>query len=552
MTNSSRTARKHQPETMVSGVALLDYDNDGWLDVYAVNGATMPSLDKTGPEYWNRLFRNNGDGTFTDVTERPGVAGRGYDLGVVTGDYDNDGDADLFVAGLRRNTLFRNNGDGTFTDVTERRGPRAARSEVRHALGRRRGVPRLRPRRPAGPVRLELLRVGPGARAALRQPRRARLLPSEAVPGPAELALPQQRRRDLHRRVRRPRGSAPTSARGWASASPTSTTTAGSDLFVSNDTVPSFLFMNNRNGTFAESAFERGRGASPSAPRPSPAWAPTPATSTTTAGPTSSRPPSRTRPSPSSRTSAARCSRTITGRSGVATHSRPRAGWGNGIVDLNNDGWKDLFVACADVMDPSGAFREHVPMANAVLRQPAGTARFADGSAGGRRGLRPQGRPPRRRLRRHRQRRPRRRRRHRARRPPRAVAQRLAGAATTGWSSGPWGRRATATAWAPRSRSSPPSGAQYDHVNTAVGYGCASDRRVHFGLGSETTVVSELTITWPSGKTQTLKQVRGRPGPDGARARARRGAPRQPCGLSLICRKTSNCCWACSVRPSFV
>src|SRR5262245_20302511 len=122
VTHSSRTPRKHQPETMVAGVALLDYDGDGWLDVYAVNGATMTALDKTAPEYWNRLFHNNGDGTFTDVTRAAGVAGRGYDLGVATGDYDNDGRPDIFVAGLRRNTLFHNNGDGTFTDVTEAAG----------------------------------------------------------------------------------------------------------------------------------------------------------------------------------------------------------------------------------------------------------------------------------------------------------------------------------------------------------------------------------------------------------------------------------------------
>jgi enediyne biosynthesis protein E4 len=103
--NTCRTARKHQPETMVAGVALLDYNGDGWLDIYVVNGATMPGLEKTGPEYWNRLYRNNGDGTFTDVTAAAGLAGRGYDLGVATGDYDNDGDTDIFVAGLRRNTL---------------------------------------------------------------------------------------------------------------------------------------------------------------------------------------------------------------------------------------------------------------------------------------------------------------------------------------------------------------------------------------------------------------------------------------------------------------
>src|SRR6185436_3255542 len=106
-----RTPRKHQPETMVAGVALFDYDNDGWLDIYAGNGARMTSLEKTGPEYWNRLFHTHRAGTFTDVTESAGVRGRGYDLGVATGDYDNDGNTDVFVAGLRRNTLFNNNGD---------------------------------------------------------------------------------------------------------------------------------------------------------------------------------------------------------------------------------------------------------------------------------------------------------------------------------------------------------------------------------------------------------------------------------------------------------
>src|SRR5258708_35833650 len=107
---------------MVAGVARLDYNNDGWLGIYVVNGANMTTLEKTGPEQWNRLYRNNGDGAFTDVPEAAGVAGRGYDLGVATGDYDNDGYTDIFVAGLRRNTLFHNNGNGTFTDVTEAAG----------------------------------------------------------------------------------------------------------------------------------------------------------------------------------------------------------------------------------------------------------------------------------------------------------------------------------------------------------------------------------------------------------------------------------------------
>ena len=99
-------------------MALFDYDRDGYLDVYLVNGAAIPSLRKESPAYWNRLFHNNHDGTFTDVTEKAGVAGTGYGMGVAIGDYDNDGWPDLFVANVTGNQLFHNNGDGTFTDVT--------------------------------------------------------------------------------------------------------------------------------------------------------------------------------------------------------------------------------------------------------------------------------------------------------------------------------------------------------------------------------------------------------------------------------------------------
>ena len=121
-TRNSPTDNKNQVETMVAGVALLDYDGDGFLDIYLVNGAAIPSLKKESPEYWNRLYRNNHDGTFTDVTERAGVAGAGYGMGVAVGDYDNDGRPDIFLANVTDNQLFHNNGDGTFTDVTVKAG----------------------------------------------------------------------------------------------------------------------------------------------------------------------------------------------------------------------------------------------------------------------------------------------------------------------------------------------------------------------------------------------------------------------------------------------
>src|SRR2546427_2666375 len=118
--DSSPTPNKNQPETMVGGVALIDYDNDGYLDIYFVNGAAIPSLKKGSPRYWNRLYHNNHDGTFTDVTEKAGVMGEGYGMGAAIGDYDNDGWPDIFLANVTKNQLYHNNHDGTFTDVTEK------------------------------------------------------------------------------------------------------------------------------------------------------------------------------------------------------------------------------------------------------------------------------------------------------------------------------------------------------------------------------------------------------------------------------------------------
>jgi enediyne biosynthesis protein E4 len=126
---ASHTSRKYLIETMGPGVALFDYDNDGRLDIFVVNGAplkdptpkgTVP--EKTGPKYWNRLYHQKVNGTFEDVTERAGLQGSGYGMGVAVGDYDNDGYEDLYVTAYGGNKLYHNNGDGTFTDVTEKAG----------------------------------------------------------------------------------------------------------------------------------------------------------------------------------------------------------------------------------------------------------------------------------------------------------------------------------------------------------------------------------------------------------------------------------------------
>ena len=120
--DSCETPERHAPETMAGGVAIFDYNNDGKLDIFFANGADIKTLQKTSPKYSNRLFENDGHGHFTDVTEKAGLAGTGYDVGVAIGDYDNDGYEDIFVAGVYRNTLYHNNGNGTFTDVTAKAG----------------------------------------------------------------------------------------------------------------------------------------------------------------------------------------------------------------------------------------------------------------------------------------------------------------------------------------------------------------------------------------------------------------------------------------------
>jgi hypothetical protein len=120
--DSSETPERHAPETMAGGLAVFDYNNDGKLDIFFTNGADIKTLQKTSAKYSNRLFENDGHGHFTDVTEKAGLAGTGFDMGVAIGDYDNDGYEDIFVAGVHRNTLYHNNGNGTFTDVTAKAG----------------------------------------------------------------------------------------------------------------------------------------------------------------------------------------------------------------------------------------------------------------------------------------------------------------------------------------------------------------------------------------------------------------------------------------------
>jgi hypothetical protein len=502
VTYSGRTARKHQPETMVAGVALVDYDGDGWLDVYVVNGGELPAARKTGPAQWNRLFRNEGRGHFTDVTERAGVAGLGYDLGVATADYDNDGDTDIFVAGLRRNTLFRNNGDGTFVDVTEAAG--LARPDPRYGTLWAVAAAFIDYDRDGrldlfvsnycvwDPAREPL--CGDPAAPDYCHPRQYEGLPNSLFHNEGE---------GTFKDVSVPSGIRAHVGKGMGIAPADFDDDGFPDLFVANDTTPSFLFLNNRNGTFTEAAFERAVAFGERAEAVSGMGA--------DAGDVDNdgRPDIfetalANESFPLFKNLGGASFEDVTARSGVGAATRSLSGWGNGIVDLNNDGWKDLFVASADVMDPAGAFRERVPMANAVLVN-LKDGRFADGSGEAGQAF--------------------------ARKAVhRGVAfgdvdnDGLVDAVVTAldgplelWrnvSPAPhhWllvktvGGRSNRDGIGTRMKATTGSGSRYGRVNTAVGYGGASDRRVHFGLGAD-AVVRELTVTWPSGKVQTLKDV---------------------------------------------
>ncbi|HUL78494.1 MAG TPA: VCBS repeat-containing protein, partial [Vicinamibacteria bacterium] len=113
-------------EAKGGGVCLLDFDDDGWLDIYFVNGNTLEDMQQ-GVSHSNALYRANGDGTYSDVTQRAGVPGGGWGMGCTVGDVENDGRPDLYVLGVNGNVLYRNDGDGRFRDVTEKAGLRGGR-----------------------------------------------------------------------------------------------------------------------------------------------------------------------------------------------------------------------------------------------------------------------------------------------------------------------------------------------------------------------------------------------------------------------------------------
>ena len=508
---NSATSSKYLIETMGGGVALLDYDNDGRLDVFFVNGAyvadPMPEgkvPDKSDPKYWNRLYHQNADGTFTDVTERAGLSGMPqnyYGMGVAVGDYDNDGFEDIYVTSYGGNTLYHNNGNGTFTDVTKRAGVGAGGwsasagffdydNDGKLDLFVTRYVDwTFKTNRYCGEQR-------PGFRAYCHP---------DNYEGVTNI-LYHNNGDGTFTDVSVKAGIANPKGKGLGVSFADYDGDGFTDIFVANDSVQCFLYHNNGNGTFSEVGLVAGVGYNEDGK--------------TFAGmgtdfsdfDNDGLPDIVVTDLSNERymlfqNNGDGTFRDITNRSGLGSATLAFSGWSTHFFDYDNDGWKDLFVAQSHVMDtiektsPNLRYLEP-PL---LLRNQAG--HFAKVMAG------------------------------EAFHKPWAgrgaafgdidndgdldvvvsnVGQKAYVLRNDGGDRSNWiaiettGKKSNRDGIGARIKIVTASGAtQYYTVNTAVGYLSASDKRVIVGLDGDSTA-KLIEIRWPSGIVQKFENVKAR------------------------------------------
>ncbi len=349
---NSPTSQKYLIETMPGGVALFDYNNDGLLDIFLVNGGRLTSpmqirenFDRNNPRYWNRLYRQNRDGSFADVTEAAGLAGAAtgnYGMGVAVGDYDNDGYSDLYVTSYGKNVLYHNNGDGTFTDVTAKAGVEAGGWSVSAGFFDY-----------DNDGRLDLFVTRYMEWDTQHSKICGGMWHTYCPPGafPATTNILYRNRGDgTFEDVSHPSGIAAKKGRALGVAFADYDDDGFTDIFVANDGMQQYLFHNNGNGTFTEVGFDVG------------------AALTADGGPLSGmgavfqdydndgRPDIIVTVLP--RENYAVFHNDGNGQfsylsleTGLAALSSCCSGWGVGLEDFDNDGWKDLFVAQSHVLD---------------------------------------------------------------------------------------------------------------------------------------------------------------------------------------------------------
>ena len=505
-TVSSPTPNKNQVETMVAGVALLDYDNDGYLDIFLVNGAAIPSLKKESPAYWNRLYHNNHDGTFTDVTEKAGVAGSGYGMGVAVGDYDNDGWPDIFVASVTSNQLLHNNHDGTFTDVTAKAGLPGANLDGKKMWSVGGGwfdynSDGLLDLFVVNYCKWEVNKdpyctIGGGVRGYCHPQYYA----------PTHNSLYRNNGDGTFTDVSDGTGISGQFGKGMSVSFGDYDGDGFLDAFVANDTTRNFLFHNLGGKRFEEVGELAGVAYGSNGKALSgmgsdfrdvnndglpDIW--------------HTAVEFETFPLYQNRGRGEFSDVTVSG--GLARITSQMSGWGNGIFDFDNDGWKDLFVARSNVLDNISQLvaERQYPERNSVFRN-LGNGKFADvaGEAGAdfakaaaHRGVAfgdidNDGRVD-------------------------SVVTVLNGAVklfhNVSRGNNHWillkleGSKSNRMGIGAQIRVTTEDGhVQWNEVTTAVGYASSSDSRVHFGLGS-TRRVKEIEIRWPGGIRQTLHDL---------------------------------------------
>jgi enediyne biosynthesis protein E4 len=370
------TPRKLLVETMAGGVAAFDYDGDGLTDIYFTNGAALPSLEKNSPKFSNRLFRNLGGLKFQDVTSMAGVTGAGYSMGAAAADYDNDGHSDLFVTGVRKNILYHNRGDGTFEDVTAKSGILSADWSVGAAWFDydNDGL-------------LDLFVVNyvqwspdfdrycgdPGA--GIRVYCHPRFFAGTAN------RLYHNEGKGRFKDVSAESGIAAHIGKGMGAAVADYDRDGLMDIFVANDKVPNFLFHNLGAGRFEEVALQNGVALPDSGNAGSSMGVDfrdlnndgfPDIVLTALSGETF----------PVFRNNGKGMFLDASHSSGMGPASRIYSGWGIGIFDFDNDGWKDIFTVNSHVNDRVEAFEStQYKQHNAIFRNRGGSV-LGDDSRG--------------------------------------------------------------------------------------------------------------------------------------------------------------------------
>ncbi|MGB2716177.1 MAG: CRTAC1 family protein [Vicinamibacterales bacterium] len=344
----SPTPEKYYVESVPGGLAVFDYNGDGRPDVFFTNGAVTPSLEKASSRYANRLYRNDGAMRFIDVTDAAGTRGIGYAMGAAAADYDNDGHIDLFVAGVRQNQLLHNRGDGRFEDVASRAGIASGEWSVGGSWFDY-----------DNDGKLDLLVVNyvqwsaDANRYCGDQVRRNRIYCHPRFFTGLANRLYRNRGDGTFEDVSSRAGLQSHIGKGMSAAVADYDHDGRVDAFVTNDTVPNFLFRNTANGTFAETALLAGISV-PASGRPVSAmgadfqdydndgWEDI--FFTALSGETF----------PLFRNDGKGAFVETTQSSGLAALTTKRSGWCAAFADIDNDGWKDIFTSNSHVNDRIG------------------------------------------------------------------------------------------------------------------------------------------------------------------------------------------------------